>query len=803
MSYFQVNQIFANRYILRKRLGYGAFSEVWQAEDKIASNLVAIKIYAPDKGMDDDGIEIFRREYATVFNITHQNLLRPSHFEVSNDSPFLVLPYCSKGNVSKYIGKMTETDIVKFLHDVSSGLSYLHEQEPPIIHQDIKPDNVLISDDGHYKLTDFGISTRVRSTMLSNAVGQRSEGTRAYMGPERFTASAIPIKANDIWSLGATTYELMTGDAPFGNFGGLSMLNSSEIPEIDGDYSEELKCLVRSCLEHNTWDRPTAQIIFKITSKYIDSNVWDISEIKTKQKEPQSKTKPQDNEFGKMTAPHGGSDHDSFGKMTAPHGSSDHDSQDDDPSFTKTTPKASIENGNNKKNNKWWIIVLILLLCVGLGVAVYFILNKDPEPQPEPQPEQVVTTETPTIKEPVKPERKPEPVKPTIAVKPISISVKKATIYADGEDKVTFEVMQDKKDITKDVIIYVDGKKINKTVFSTTVPGVYKAYAKKDDISSDTISITAIAVKPISISAQRTTIYADGVDRVSFEVKQDEIDVTKECTIFVNDEKINGVTFSTTVPDTYEVYAKKGNIKSETMTIKAIDKPVEQAFSIEMVLIEGGTFEMGNNELKDPDCEYIESPIHTVEVSDFMMSKYEVTQEQWVNIMSHNPSAVKGDNLPVTNVSWNDIQVFITKLNEKTNKKYRLPTEAEWEYAAKGGKQSEKSNKYSGSNDINSVAWYSSNGNNQIHPVGMKAANELGLHDMTGNVHEWCSDWLSAYEKGFQKDPKGKSTGNYKVCRGGSTKSPLTGCRVTSRSLRYNIDTRNNFIGFRLVEVLE
>ena len=707
MSHFQKDQVFADRYVLRKRLGYGAFSEVWQAEDNMAGNKVAVKIYAPDKGMDDNGIEIFRREYATVFNITHQNLLRPSHFEVSNDSPFLVLPYCSKGNVSRYIGMMKEADIVKFLHDVSSGLSYLHEQEPPIIHQDIKPDNILISDDGHYKLTDFGISTRVRSTIrISAATEQSSEGTRAYMGPERFADSAIPIKASDIWSLGATAYELMTGDAPFGNLGGLSMVNDAEIPEIEGNFSEELKCLIKSCLEKNTWDRPTAQMISKITGKFLDTQMWDISEIrsKKKQKELQTKTKPQNEQPVKETIPHDNLEQE----------------PEDSGSVVKTVPATSFENidkeDNNKKNNKWLIILLLLLLCAGIGL--YFLLkDPKPEPEPEPEPEPIIIVDTNNKKIE---DSKPEPV---IMAKPISISVKKATIYADGVDKVTFEVLQDKNDVTKDV------------------------------------------------------------------------------EIFINDKKIDGVTFSTTVPGTYQAYAKMRNVVSDTITITAIEKPVDKPFSIEMVLVEGGSFEMGNSELKDSDCEYIETPIHTVEVSDFMISKYEVTQEQWVNIMNYNPSMVKGDNLPVTNVSWNEVQTFIEKLNEKTNKEYRLPTEAEWEYAAKGGKKSVDVYKYSGSNTIADIAWFTANSDNQIHPVGLKEANALGLYDMTGNVHEWCSDWLSAYDKTYQKDPKGKSTGNYKVCRGGGAKSPITACRVTSRSLRYNVDTKNDFIGFRLVEV--
>jgi serine/threonine protein kinase len=269
------NQIFANRYRLIKRLGSGAFSEVWKAEDTKAGNLtVAIKIYAPDKGMDEDGIAIFSQEFSLVFNVSHQNLLKPTYFDECNGSPFLVLPFCENGSAMKLIGATpSEREVVHLLHDVAAGLEYLHRQNPPIIHQDVKPDNILIDSNGDYKLTDFGISMHIRST-LRRSVGKESAGTMAYMAPERFERNPAPIKASDIWSLGATVYEIINADAPFGELGGVSLKSGAEIPEVKGNYSPELKQLVENCLAKDPWNRPTAEEIRKKTELYLATERW-------------------------------------------------------------------------------------------------------------------------------------------------------------------------------------------------------------------------------------------------------------------------------------------------------------------------------------------------------------------------------------------------------------------------------------------------------------------------------------------------------------------------------------------------
>jgi formylglycine-generating enzyme required for sulfatase activity len=164
--------------------------------------------------------------------------------------------------------------------------------------------------------------------------------------------------------------------------------------------------------------------------------------------------------------------------------------------------------------------------------------------------------------------------------------------------------------------------------------------------------------------------------------------------------------------------------------------------------------------------------------------------------MGSNPSYFKGDNLPVEKVSWNDCQEFIRKLNGLTGKNFRLPTEAEWEYAARGGNRS-GGTEYAGSNSIGSVAWYTENSGRKTHTVKGKSPNELGLYDMSGNVWEWCSDWYGDYDSGSQTNPKGPSIGSYRVLRGGGWYGSARYCRVSGRDC-YAPSLWINFIGFRL-----
>jgi len=246
------------------------------------------------------------------------------------------------------------------------------------------------------------------------------------------------------------------------------------------------------------------------------------------------------------------------------------------------------------------------------------------------------------------------------------------------------------------------------------------------------------------------------------------------------------------------------------MTFRSLDVPDT------FVLVEGGTFQMGSTN-GDSD----EEPVHSVTLSDFYISKYEVTQAEWIEVMGNNPSYFEGDNNPVENISWYDAVDFCNKKSVKdglepvysgsgndtncdfSKNGYRLPTESEWEYAARGGKNS-KGYTYSGSNNIDEVAEYEGNNDKSTKAVGGKKPNELGIYDMSGNVWEWCWDWYGDYSSLAQTDPVGPTSGSYRVYRGGSWGSSATNCRVASRNYSYPTYSyygptfSNISIGFRL-----
>ena len=299
--------------------------------------------------------------------------------------------------------------------------------------------------------------------------------------------------------------------------------------------------------------------------------------------------------------------------------------------------------------------------------------------------------------------------------------------------------------------VYVDGKKIGQSprVFNGLLVGSHKVEIKKDGYGTES--------KQVNILEGQTATIA-------------------------------GVLTANTTVATNTASSLSGN----TITI-----PVKNGISIDMVRVEAGTFTMGaTSEMEDPyDWE---KPTHQVTLTnDYYIGKYEVTQNLWKAVMGKNPSKFKGDNLPVEQVSWNDCQKFISKLNNITGKTFRLPTEAEWEYAARGGKKS-RGYQYSGSNNLSDVAWYVGNSWSKTHAVGSKQANELGIYDMSGNVWEWCQDWYGKYSSSSHTNPTGANSGSDRVFRGGGWDISARFCRS---SYRYFItpDDHCYFLGFRLV----
>jgi formylglycine-generating enzyme required for sulfatase activity len=217
-----------------------------------------------------------------------------------------------------------------------------------------------------------------------------------------------------------------------------------------------------------------------------------------------------------------------------------------------------------------------------------------------------------------------------------------------------------------------------------------------------------------------------------------------------------------------------------------------------MVEVKGGIFQMGGTrEQWGEGAHVFELPVHSVKIDTFRICRFQLTQGEWQILMGDNPSHFRGDSsLPVDSISWEDAEFFLAHLNSLTTGGYRFPTEAEWEYAARGGALSRKY-KYSGSNNVDEVAWTYNNSNGRTHPVGRLKPNELGLYDMSGNVWEWCNDWYGDYQSKPLINPLGPASGEHRVVRGGCWSNGPDYKRVSHRNYRYP-GHRHNDYGFRL-----
>ena len=299
--------------------------------------------------------------------------------------------------------------------------------------------------------------------------------------------------------------------------------------------------------------------------------------------------------------------------------------------------------------------------------------------------------------------------------------------------------------------VYIDGNKVGQSprVFNGIMVGNHKVEIKKDGYGTDSKTVSILEGQTASLSGVLTT----------------------------------NTTASSTTGST---------LSGNTITIR-----VKKGISIDMVRVEAGTFTMGATpEMKYPEDR--EKPTHQVTLTnDYYIGKHEVTQALWQAVMGNNPSWFKGDNLPVENVSWDDCQEFISKLNRITGKVFRLPTEAEWEYSARGGKKS-RGYQYSGSNNLSDVAWYEDNSDSKTHAVGTKQSNELGIYDMSGNVWEWCQDWYGYFSSSSQTNPAGANSGSNRVSRGGCWGYSAWYCRSSCRDIDSS-DGHSYDLGLRLV----
>lgn len=371
----QENTLFANRYELIKLLGRGGFSEVWLAKDNWTHLRIALKVYAPGQGMDANGLQEFCGELASVYDLNHSNLLKPQHVDTWENMPYLIMAYCPEGSCAGKVGQMSEDAMWKFIHDVASGLAYLHSKD--VVHQDIKPDNLLIDDSGNYLITDFGVSTRARSTLRKSVVSSTAGGTTAYMGPERFSRQPAPTKASDIWSFGAMCFELLEGEVPFGEIGGGMQKGGAEIPAINANVSDALKFTITKMLQKETWNRPTAETLVgwakKPSSIVVDKKLFEDAPVNDVPQTPVNASK----ETQRLGTSSGvGQETQRLDNVSMPHEAT---TSRIDLSTTEdvTTNQEQVCDSRNEdagKNIKWLPLACLFLLLPALFVGVYYVM---------------------------------------------------------------------------------------------------------------------------------------------------------------------------------------------------------------------------------------------------------------------------------------------------------------------------------------------------------------------------------------------------------------------------------------------
>ena len=705
MEQLAENLLFADRYRLLEVKGRGSFGEVWRATDEKLQSEVAIKVYI---ALDPKGLEEFVSEYKVANTLSHPNLLHADYFDVWNNRPFIVMPYCPDSS-GALVGKMDEETAWRFLRDVSGGLAYLHGKG--IIHRDIKPDNILRDKEGRFLISDFGISTKMRSTLRRNSTRLMDEkndlaGTIGYMAPELFTKKPEAVKATDIWALGASLYELLSGELPFMGQGGVMQLHGAEVPELEGKYSQDLQTMLEACMTKDTWERPTAEQLQSYAEAKLrgetPARLWKSGSVSEKREEQNATLKPKQEVSDKPQ-----------GNQTMAI------SQENVTGGSKKADAGSDTREEGRKKKSGWIWGIALLVVFAAGILLW--QNKQNQAKQEEQK------------------------RVALAEKARQDSLANALAEAQRKVREAEESYRKAEQEQEEARKQWDAE----------------AKAEQERLAQQERQRQEEARKQRDAEAKAEQ------ERLAQQERQRQEEARKQRDAEARQRQEEA-------RKQREAEARRRATSNQIIRVGNVE--------FEMVYVEGGTFLMGATKDQGDDAYFWEKPNHAVTLSSYRMGKYEVTQALWEEVMGRNPSKNKqGGKYPVENVSWNDCQKFIEKLNARTGLKFRLPTEAEWEYAARGGNKS-KGYKYAGSDDLDEVGWYRNNSNYKFsYPVGQKKPNELGIYDMSGNILEWCQDKYGRYSNRTQTNPIGAVDGRYRVLRGGGIWSSAKDCRVSNR----------------------
>jgi serine/threonine protein kinase len=746
------------RYEIKQKIGQGGFGVVYRVYDKKMNIDKALKIIPEAIVNDEEAMADMQAEAQTMISLNHNSIVRVYDFHDTGSVKYIDMEFVEGKTLTKFKlehpnKQILETKVKELAVKVADGLAYAHSKG--IIHKDIKPQNVMLTNGGDVKIMDFGIAETVRTSM-SRIQNSTSSGTLVYMSPEQIKGKDVG-KESDIYSFGAMLYELLSGHPPFYK-GDINYQVLNEKPKPLDSVSDKMNELILKCLEK------------EYKNRY--NNFSDIIKL--------------------------------FGDLV-------HDYEHLDQQ----------RNAQIKLNNALTTFVSISISTNPEG-AIVVIDGK----------ESVGNT--------------PLKIDLEIGNHDIHVSKKGYQSFNDiltirGSEKFVIElesIMGSISVTTKEegMIIWINGIK---TEFVT--PYKFEKIIPKSEyyFQINQMNYLSNTKKCVIRNSENATLLLSSI-LGSLIVESEKSGMR----IWLNGKPTEFVaphTFMNIIPNKEYIISVDSKIehsedyfvrinKNESKLIK-IDK--FQQVSKEMVFVKGGKFDMG---ILDRDAD--EGPVHSVQLDSFYMGRHSVSQQEYEEIMGKNPSSFQAEDVlesgllgigrkvekttipknPVESVSWYDAVEFCNKksqkegltqcysgtgLNIKCDYKangYRLPTEAEWEYAARGGKISNKF-EYSGSDNVDDVAWHEGNSHKRTHQIETKLSNELAIYDMSGNVWEWCNDW---YNKNYYKisqieNPKGPDGGKHRILRGGAWNYHRIICRITYRNY-YNPLSSFKYFGFRLVQ---
>jgi formylglycine-generating enzyme required for sulfatase activity/serine/threonine protein kinase len=747
---FSIGTIIDNRYRIDSKLGEGGMGVVYRAYDIELEKTIALKTLLPQFKDDPESQRDLKREVAVSQGLAHRNIVQVFHLETRSEIPYLIMEFVDGVTLDFYKsrkGRLSLDETLSLVKPILSAIAYAHERG--LVHRDIKPQNIMISREGEVKVMDFGIAQVIKDT-YTKLTGRPVSGTLYYMAPEHIRGKP-PDKRSDIYSLGCLFYELLKGKPPFWT-GDVVYQQINEQPAPLEGVPHRISGVILRCLAKDPSGR--FQSVEEISMALFGEGA--VKEQTTSRSSRLSERAP----GSKIPAPQPAVE------KATPRPATERPSTQ--PAAERSTANAFAEGLDAFNISTGWKVFwsLAALLVILLTVTLVMMSGGGAR----------VTSDD------------------KVEVSPGGDGEGKA--YAEAESIAYEHALRENSISSWRIFLsaYPDSRHISEAR-SRLEALEDQIEAEERDFQSARQADTVKAWQAFIDAHPKSWRVNEAGNRVRIlEAEEQERNAFEKAQ--KSDTMESWKDFLAAYPNSERSEQAQARME-ELRRTSPLPQEWTNSIGMKFRLIPAGEFRMGVVP-GDGSADDDESPRHRVVITKpFYMGVYEVTQEQYRAVMGTNPSYFKGDNHPVEQVSWNDAVEFCRKLSQMDGESYRLPTEAEWEYACRAGSTSVY---YWGNSMEDGHAWHEGNSGGQTHPVGQKLPNAWGLYDMSGNVWEWCADWYDSgyYGRSPMQDPQGPSSGSMRVLRGGSWVNLARNLRSSYRN-RLNPDFRYGSNGFRIL----